>query len=125
MLTAVEADERRREIRAAFSLRIEQCQRRHRIEAEAILRARKHLTPLCKIIRARELLRDIYTRETAELTELASEQGERLHEIDVQAPPLTEDDRRADGDITATQFGFYDKKGKIGRWYLCTKIVGV
>lgn len=88
MLTAAEADRRRRDIRAEFARRVEQCQTRYRVEAEAILRARKHLTPLSKIIRARELLRDIYLRETAELSAISAEQAERLRAVDAEAPPL-------------------------------------
>lgn len=89
MLTAAEADQRRRDIKAEFARRVEQCQTRYRVDAEAILRARKHLSPLSKIIRARELLRDIYLRETADLTALSAEQAERLRAVDAEAPPLT------------------------------------
>lgn len=88
MLTAAEAERRRHNIRAEFARRVESCQTRYRVEAEAILRARKHLTPLSKIIRARELLRDIYLRETAELSAISAEQTERLREVDAEAPPI-------------------------------------
>lgn len=88
MLTAAEAERRRSAIRAEYARRVEACQTRYRVEAEAILRARKHLTPLSKIIRARELLRDIYLRETAELSAISAEQTERLREVDADAPPI-------------------------------------
>lgn len=68
----------RRAIEDEFSAKIERCQARYRVEAEAILRARKHLSPLAPLIRARELLADIYKRETAEIEAIMAEQTERL-----------------------------------------------